>query len=140
MRLNKRTTSFLIISLCSRGYAYAHESNGRHSIRGTATASSSSSSHSHTHSHTQHKIEQEHYDLSSSSSSSSSTSSSAAGPFDFYVLSMSYQPEFCFQHRHESFYGCENPMDFWRKSLTLHGLWPEVSESDAKVQTIHGGT
>ena len=49
--------------------------------------------------------------------------------FDFYVLSMSYQPEFCFQHRHEKFAGCENPMDFWKSSLTLHGLWPEVSIS-----------
>mmetsp|Transcript_16322 Transcript_16322/g.19939 ORF Transcript_16322/g.19939 Transcript_16322/m.19939 type:complete len:252 (+) Transcript_16322:160-915(+) len=45
--------------------------------------------------------------------------------FDFYVLSMSYQPQFCYLHRREGFVGCENPMDFWRGSLTLHGLWPE---------------
>lgn len=45
--------------------------------------------------------------------------------FDFYVLSMSFQPEFCHQHRKEHFPGCESPLDFWRGSLTLHGLWPE---------------
>lgn len=45
--------------------------------------------------------------------------------FDFYVLSMSFQPEFCHQHRFEHFPGCERPLDFWRGSLTLHGLWPE---------------
>jgi ribonuclease T2 len=45
--------------------------------------------------------------------------------FDFYVLSMSFQPEFCHQHRNEHFPGCEHPLDFWRGSLTLHGLWPE---------------
>jgi ribonuclease T2 len=45
--------------------------------------------------------------------------------FDFYVLSMSFQPEFCHQHRTEHFPGCERPLDFWRGSLTLHGLWPE---------------
>lgn len=45
--------------------------------------------------------------------------------FDFYVLSMSYQPEFCYQNKHKNFPGCENPRDFWRQSLTLHGLWPE---------------
>jgi ribonuclease I len=39
---------------------------------------------------------------------------------------MSYQPEFCYQHRHEKFQGCENPIDFWKESLTLHGLWPQV--------------
>ena len=46
--------------------------------------------------------------------------------FDFYVLSMSYQPEFCYQHRHESFPGCESPNEFWKGSLTIHGLWPQV--------------
>jgi ribonuclease T2 len=48
--------------------------------------------------------------------------------FDFYVLSMSYQPEFCYQHRHDGFDGCEDPMDFWKGSLTLHGLWPERND------------
>ena len=46
--------------------------------------------------------------------------------FDLYVFSMSYQPEFCYQNRNRSYNGCENPIDFWRGSLTIHGLWPEV--------------
>jgi ribonuclease T2 len=45
--------------------------------------------------------------------------------FDLYVFSMSYQPEFCYQNRKRSYDGCENPIDFWRGSLTIHGLWPE---------------
>lgn len=45
--------------------------------------------------------------------------------FGFYVLSMSYQPEFCYQHRRESFPGCEHPNAFWKESLTMHGLWPQ---------------
>jgi ribonuclease T2 len=48
--------------------------------------------------------------------------------FDFYVLSMSYQPEFCYQHRHDDFSGCEAPLEFWRGSLTIHGLWPEFKD------------
>lgn len=48
--------------------------------------------------------------------------------FDFYVLSMSYQPEFCYQHRRDDFAGCEAPLEFWRGSLTLHGLWPEFKD------------
>ncbi len=48
--------------------------------------------------------------------------------FDFYVLSMSFQPEFCYQHRNDSFPGCENPRELWRSSLTLHGLWPEDND------------
>ena len=46
--------------------------------------------------------------------------------FDFYVLSMSYQPEFCDSHKFNDFVGCKKPDDFWRGSLTLHGLWPQV--------------
>lgn len=46
--------------------------------------------------------------------------------FDLYVLSMSHQPEFCFKNREKSFDGCENPIEAWRGSLTIHGLWPEV--------------
>mmetsp|Transcript_2361 Transcript_2361/g.3519 ORF Transcript_2361/g.3519 Transcript_2361/m.3519 type:complete len:309 (+) Transcript_2361:116-1042(+) len=51
-------------------------------------------------------------------------------PFDFYVLSMSFQPEFCYQHRRDGFPGCESPMDFWRSSLTLHGLWPQYDDGN----------
>mmetsp|Transcript_31905 Transcript_31905/g.48931 ORF Transcript_31905/g.48931 Transcript_31905/m.48931 type:complete len:245 (-) Transcript_31905:87-821(-) len=45
--------------------------------------------------------------------------------FDLYILSMSYQPEFCFMHRHDDFVGCRNPLEFWKGHLTIHGLWPE---------------
>lgn len=50
--------------------------------------------------------------------------------FDFYVLSMSFQPEFCYQHRYDKFAGCEAPIEFWRGSLTLHGLWPEFNDGN----------
>eukprot|EP00558_Chaetoceros_sp_UNC1202_P004942 CAMPEP_0197245806 /NCGR_PEP_ID=MMETSP1429-20130617/10474_1 /TAXON_ID=49237 /ORGANISM="Chaetoceros sp., Strain UNC1202" /LENGTH=282 /DNA_ID=CAMNT_0042706363 /DNA_START=80 /DNA_END=928 /DNA_ORIENTATION=+ len=50
------------------------------------------------------------------------------GDFDLYVLSMSYQPEFCHQHKYDGYPGCEHPRDFWRSSLTLHGLWPEDND------------
>ena len=29
------------------------------------------------------------------------------------------------QNRRGGFPGCENPLEFWRGSLTLHGMWPE---------------
>ena len=45
-----------------------------------------------------------------------------AKSFDFYVLSMSYQPEFCHMKRKFSYAGCEKPQDFWRSSLTIHGM------------------
>lgn len=48
--------------------------------------------------------------------------------FDFYVLSMSYQPEFCDSHQFDSFVGCEKPNDYWKSSLTIHGLWPQRSD------------
>jgi ribonuclease T2 len=63
--------------------------------------------------------------LKTTANNSSSKNDIASSDFDFYVLSMSFQPEFCFQHKRDSFPGCENPQDFWRTSLTLHGLWPE---------------
>jgi ribonuclease T2 len=50
------------------------------------------------------------------------------GQFDFFVLSMSFQPEFCYQHRYEEWAGCENPNDLWRGSLTIHGLWPQFDD------------
>lgn len=55
-------------------------------------------------------------------------STNTAGDFDFYVLSMSYQPEFCFQSLNKSYVGCEHPNDFWRGSLTMHGLWPQYKD------------
>jgi ribonuclease I len=65
--------------------------------------------------------------LSNSSSDNVFINGNEKDQFDFYVLSMSYQPEFCYQHRRESFPGCEHPNGFWKESLTMHGLWPQVS-------------
>lgn len=45
---------------------------------------------------------------------------------DLFIMAMSYQPEFCFQHKKAGYSGCQHPRDFWKKSLTIHGLWPEV--------------
>ena len=46
--------------------------------------------------------------------------------FDFYVYSMSYQPEFC-RENDERFDGCHTPKASWEGQLTIHGLWPNVS-------------
>ena len=46
--------------------------------------------------------------------------------FDFYVYSMSYQPEFC-RENHEKFVGCQHYKENWEGQLTIHGLWPNVS-------------
>jgi len=43
--------------------------------------------------------------------------------FDFYVYSMSYQPEFC-RENNEKFVGCHDPNKFWEGQMTIHGLWP----------------
>jgi len=45
---------------------------------------------------------------------------------DLYVMAMSHQPEFCFQHKSQGYEGCQHPMDYWKSHLTIHGLWPEV--------------
>lgn len=45
---------------------------------------------------------------------------------DLFIMAMSHQPEFCFQHKKAGYSGCQHPRDFWKKSLTIHGLWPEV--------------
>lgn len=55
-------------------------------------------------------------------------SPTAPGNFDFYVMSMSYQPEFCYQHRTKEYSGCEHPNDLWRSSLTIHGIWPQNND------------
>jgi len=116
MRVFDAKITLLIISLCSswsQGYQ-----NERRSMRGASrrTENDSNGREGNGNTYTNHRHGVEDYPSSSSSL------------FDFYVLSMSYQPEFCFQHRHEGFYGCENPMDFWRGNLTLHGLWPEGND------------
>ena len=48
------------------------------------------------------------------------------GHFDFYVYSMSYQPEFCRENK-ERFAGCHSFREDWEGQLTIHGLWPNVS-------------
>ncbi|GLE01429.1 hypothetical protein PINS_up010259 [Pythium insidiosum] len=47
-----------------------------------------------------------------------------APAFDFYVLAVSWQPEFC-HGKEQEYPGCVKPRDFWRSHFTLHGLWPE---------------
>ena len=76
------------------------------------------------HNDTQAKNE----DYNSFDASSIVEASNSDSSFDFYVLSMSFQPEFCYQHRRDSFPGCEKPQEFWRGSLTLHGLWPSYTD------------
>lgn len=48
---------------------------------------------------------------------------------DLYIMAMSHQPEFCYQHQKEGWEGCQHPRDYWKTHLTIHGLWPEVSIS-----------
>ena len=57
----------------------------------------------------------------------------AKTPPDLYIMAMSYQPEFCFQHRSADYVGCAHPMDYWKTHLTIHGLWPEV----CRVELLH---
>lgn len=65
------------------------------------------------------------YTLSKNTHHGFSCSPTTPGNFDFYVMSVSSQPEFCYQHRKEKYPGCENPNDLWRSSLTIHGIWPQ---------------
>ena len=48
--------------------------------------------------------------------------------FEFYVMSMSYQPEFCYTKRRDHMPGCSHPQDFWKSHLTIHGLWPSYAD------------
>lgn len=50
-----------------------------------------------------------------------------SGSFDFYVYSMSYQPEFC-RENSEKFTGCHSPQERWKGQLTIHGLWPNRND------------
>jgi len=47
--------------------------------------------------------------------------------FDFFILSQSWQPEFCYK-KIGIYPGCSKPDPFWRENLTLHGLWPQNSD------------
>ena len=69
--------------------------------------------------------------------------------FDFFVLAMSFQPEFCYSHskkqmndetrndldiyeRHSKnvveYPGCMHPIETWKHNLTIHGLWPQYAD------------
>ena len=48
------------------------------------------------------------------------------GDFDFYVYSMTHQPDFC-RENGERYEGCREYMESWEGQLTIHGLWPNVS-------------
>ena len=56
----------------------------------------------------------------SSKTGTSTTSSDHDATFDFYVFSMSFQPEFCYEHKRDNFDGCRHPNDEWRGALTIH--------------------
>lgn len=47
---------------------------------------------------------------------------------DLYIMAMSHQPEFCFQHKSAGYEGCQHPRDYWKAHLTIHGLWPEFND------------
>ena len=49
-----------------------------------------------------------------------------SGQFDLYVLAQSWSPEYC--HSRETLPGCEQPTDWQRTNLTLHGLWPQYAQ------------
>jgi hypothetical protein len=49
-----------------------------------------------------------------------------SGDFDFYVYSMTHQPDFC-RENGEKYEGCHEYMESWEGQLTIHGLWPNVS-------------
>ncbi len=72
------------------------------------------------HTHHQHKVhgQSRHNDPSKSASHKDN--------FDFYVYSMSYQPEFC-RENNEKYDGCRAFNESWEGQLTIHGLWPNVS-------------
>ena len=50
-----------------------------------------------------------------------------SSPYDFYVYSMTFQPEFCREQRRGNFPGCRDFEETWEGQLTIHGLWPNVS-------------
>jgi ribonuclease T2 len=43
-----------------------------------------------------------------------------------YVLAYSWTADFCGE---KSYPGCEKPRDFWLTNFTLHGLWPQFTDS-----------
>lgn len=67
-----------------------------------------------------------HYNNGGYDNNSNSNNNKKDDSFDFYVYSMSYQPEFC-RENHEKFVGCQHYKENWEGQLTIHGLWPNVS-------------
>lgn len=47
-----------------------------------------------------------------------------SSPYDFYVYSMTFQPEFCREQSRGHFPGCRDFEERWEGQLTIHGLWP----------------
>lgn len=46
---------------------------------------------------------------------------------DMYIFTMTYQPEFCFEHHSSTYPGCMKPNANFTRQLTIHGLWPQFS-------------
>lgn len=71
-----------------------------------------------------------HGGSSSNPNDNKNNSNNKVGEFDFYVFSMSYQPEFCHESMKEQYTGCMTYNKSWEGQLTIHGLWPNVSVHD----------
>jgi len=73
-----------------------------------------------------HRSHHQGHDQSHHNNHENSGSRTTVNNFDFYVYSMSYQPEFC-RENNEKFDGCRAFNESWEGQLTIHGLWPNVS-------------
>ena len=69
-----------------------------------------------------------------SSKTGTSSTSDHDPHFDFYVFSMSFQPEFCYEHKRDDFDGCRHPNDEWRGALTIHVSWFRFANENFWVQ------
>lgn len=58
---------------------------------------------------------------STSPGSRSEQQTRASAPFDFYVLNLSWSPEFCYSHR-------DAPECAEHSAFVLHGLWPQNND------------
>lgn len=57
--------------------------------------------------------------------SSAAYSSDTPGQFDFYVLNLSWEPQFCASSRHKSgMEECQKP----DQGFVVHGLWPQYNQ------------
>jgi len=55
------------------------------------------------------------------------SSLNSGGCFDMYLFTMSYEPEFCYEHYTSDFPACIKPNMNYSTHLVIHGLWPECS-------------